>query len=191
MICFHSRGAILLEKFKPIKKYEGIYEVSNTGNVRTVEGKTTYTEHHGIRHWKQRVLKPKTDKDGYKRVSLWKDGKCKDFLVHRLVAETFKEKIPNKDIVNHLDGNPSNNNASNLEWTDYSGNLLHAYLNDLNQEAKSLVLYNPATKEIKFFYSENEASRFLNHSNGYVSDALNKGKTKFGSYKVYLPLGDK
>jgi len=61
---------ILLEQYKAIKNYEGIYEVSNKGNVRTVEGKITYTEHHGVRHWKQRVLKPKTDKAGYKRVSL-------------------------------------------------------------------------------------------------------------------------
>jgi len=180
---------ILLEQYKAIKNYEGIYEVSNKGNVRTVEGKITYTEHHGVRHWKQRVLKPKTDKAGYKRVSLWKNGKHKDYQVHRLVAETFIRKKSEMNIVNHLDGNPENNSVDNLEWTNYKGNLLHAYMNDLNQEAQSVVLFNKTTKDIKYFYSESEASKFLKHGKGYISDALNKGKTNFGDYKVYLPVG--
>ncbi|MGX7065961.1 gp58-like protein [Vagococcus fluvialis] len=74
------------EIWKPIQEFEDIYEVSNRGNIRTVEGKTTNSNLHGKRVWKQRVLKLKTDKNGYKRVSLWKNKKVHDFLVHRLVA---------------------------------------------------------------------------------------------------------
>lgn len=62
-------------EWKDVVGYEGIYEVSDTGEVRTKEGKTTYTERHGVRRWKQRTLKQKVSKDNTCRVSLWKGGK--------------------------------------------------------------------------------------------------------------------
>ena len=66
------------EIWKAIPNYEGIYEASSFGRIRTCEGKTTFTKRHGIRHWKQRILKPKgeTYATGY-RVSLWKNRKKK------------------------------------------------------------------------------------------------------------------
>lgn len=69
-----------METWKDVVGYEGIYEVSDAGKIRTKLGKTTHTEKHGIRTWKQRELKLKTDKLGYKRVSLFKDGKLS--LIH-------------------------------------------------------------------------------------------------------------
>jgi len=57
------------EAWKEITGYEGLYEISNLGRVRTAKDKTTYSEKHGKRTWKQRTLKQKTDKNGYKRVS--------------------------------------------------------------------------------------------------------------------------
>ena len=78
-----------MEEWKEIPGYEKLYEASTYGNIRTCEGKVTRTERHGERLWKQRVLKQKTDKGGYKRVSLWKDGRGKTHLVHRLVSSTF------------------------------------------------------------------------------------------------------
>ena len=77
------------EVWKDIPGYEDIYQASNYGRIRSSEGKTTYSRKHGVRHWKSRVLKLKVDNQFSKRVSLWKDGKQKDFLVHRLVAATF------------------------------------------------------------------------------------------------------
>jgi hypothetical protein len=95
--------------WKDVVAYVGIYEVSNNGQVRTKEGKTTYTKRHGIRNWKQRVLKQRSGKDNSCRVNLWKDGTEKTFLVHRLVAKSFIPKVIDKDFINHKDGNRLNN----------------------------------------------------------------------------------
>ncbi|HAK1315121.1 TPA: HNH endonuclease, partial [Listeria monocytogenes] len=98
-----------MEIWKDVPGYELIYQASNEGNIRTHEEKTTFSSKHGKRRWKQRILKQKQDKGGYKRVSLWKNGNSKDYLVHRIIALTFIPQIPNKTLINHKDCNPSNN----------------------------------------------------------------------------------
>lgn len=107
----------MIENWRNIEDYQG-YQVSDTGLVRTHD-KVSYTKFHGKRRWRDIILVQKTDKSGYKRVILWKDGKPKTFQVHRLVAQAF---IPNdnplNDCINHIDENPSNNNVNNLEWCD-------------------------------------------------------------------------
>lgn len=175
-----------MEVFKPIPEYKGIYEVSNKGTIKTDKDKTTYTKGVGVRHWKQRIMKLKTDKGGYKRVTLWKDGKSKDFLVHRLVAAAFIPNPKGYELINHRDGNPSNNNVSNLEWTDYYGNLMHAYNHDLNKEAQPIVLVNSKTKESHYFYSKAEASRFLKHNDAFISAKLKNNKNVVGDYKIFV-----
>lgn len=96
---------------KPIKGYEGRYFVTKDGLI--------YSNCSG------RTLKGRPLPNGYLRVNLVdKFGKCKDFLVHRLVCQAFK---PNgTGCVNHIDCNKSNNYPNNLEWCDYSGNMKHA-----------------------------------------------------------------
>ena len=84
------------EIWKDVVGYEGIYEVSSYGRIRTHKNKTTYTEKHGIRHWKQRYLKDKTPNGRDVRVTLWKNGECKYFLVHRLVAFAFIPVVKGK-----------------------------------------------------------------------------------------------
>lgn len=96
----------LSKVWKDVPGYEGIYQASNFGEIRTVEGKTTHSKRHGKRVWKSRVLKGRGDNliPG-RRVSLWKNGKPKDFLVARLVATTFLGVPPEGFTVNHKDGN--------------------------------------------------------------------------------------
>ncbi len=74
-----------------------------------------------------RFLKLETTRHGYKRVTLSHRGKTTRFLVHRLVAMLFIPNTENKPCVNHIDGNPSNNDVSNLEWCTYSENERHSY----------------------------------------------------------------
>jgi hypothetical protein len=95
------------EIFKSIEEYEGLYEISNLGRVKSLakNGK------------KEIIMKPKIDKDGYLQISLRKPRtKRKYYRIHRLVALTFIDNINQLPQVNHIDCNPSNNNVENLEW---------------------------------------------------------------------------
>lgn len=95
-----------METWKSVKCYEGLYEVSNTGKVRTLNYKHT---------GKVKELALGDNGTGYLRVCLYKEWKCKIFLVHRLVAEAFIGEIPKGLVVNHKDENKHNNNVENLE----------------------------------------------------------------------------
>lgn len=98
------------EVWKPVAGYEGLYEVSNFGNVRSL-----------FRYKKQ--LKPYENARGYKTVELAKDKTRKRVFVHRLVAAAFIENLNNLPQVNHIDENPRNNCADNLEWCSAKYNM--------------------------------------------------------------------
>lgn len=165
-----------------IPDYEGIYQASNLGRIRTAPNKTTYTELRGIRHWKSRILKYKgqTYETGF-RVSLWKDGKKKDWLVARLVAITFLGKpTGNKNTVNHIDGNRFNNKIENLEWLSLADNIRHAFDSGL-MPCSRIRLYNSNTDKI--FRSQTSASKFLGRNHGYIHNRLRNSrpiKNKYG-----------
>lgn len=102
-------GAItkMKEIWKDIKGYKGLYQVSNKGNVKSLNYNRTGEE---------KIKKPKVNRNGYLRVKLHRDGNCKTLLIHRLVLMTFNP-IDNMDKfeVNHKDENKQNNCLSNLE----------------------------------------------------------------------------
>lgn len=122
----------LKEVWKPIPDYEGYYEVSNTGKIRSVNHERK--AYHGSYVMKGRELKPSFGNSGYLQVGLSKLGKTKNFMIHRIVARVFivNDNPKCKIAVNHIDGNKVNNNADNLEWVSYSDNQKHAYANGLN-----------------------------------------------------------
>lgn len=162
-----------MEVWKDIPGYEGIYQASTFGRIRTVEGKTTFTTRHGVRHWKSRILKGRGDnpKTG-KRVSLWKDGKSKDWLVARLVAITFLGYPPEGFTVNHKDGNRLNNSLDNLEWLSLADNIRHAFDTGLHTTKAVELSRNGITIT---FESMAKCDKFLERPKGYTSNAIING----------------
>lgn len=122
----------LKEIWKQIEDYE--YEVSSFGRVKSID-KIIHSKNGKIQYRKGKIIKDFIDSSGYHYVDLYKNGKKKRMKVHRLVAFAFVENtnIEKYDIVNHIDGNKDNNKYNNLEWTDHSGNSIHATKTGLNQ----------------------------------------------------------
>lgn len=151
------------EEWRPIKGYEGLYEVSNMGRVKSL-----YTS-------QSIILKQSMSTNGYIKVNLSKDGTRNTKWVHRLVATAFIRNPNNYEVVNHKDCNKKNNTVDNLEWCTSSYNTKHAYLNGLiNMDAqrKSVILY----KRYGEYKSITEASEALGVSKCGLSHAIHKNR---------------
>ena len=109
------------EEWRDIKGFEGLYQVSNLGRVKSLNYRRT---------GKEGILKGKDNGKGYLFVQLYKEGKVEKPLVHRLVATAFLENPDNLPEVNHKDEKPENNCVDNLEWCS------HSYNNTYNDKAK-------------------------------------------------------
>jgi hypothetical protein len=107
---------------KNVVNFEGLYWVDSTGNVLTKNWRNT---------GKEAVLRPATDKKGYLRVALVKNGKLHTLKVHRIVASAFIYNPENKPQVNHKNGNKKDNSVQNLEWCTQKENAIHAVKNGL------------------------------------------------------------
>jgi hypothetical protein len=110
------------------------YSVSNTGYIRNdASGKT---------------LSPARSRQGYVRLNIWDKGKTRSVAVHRLIAETFLPNPEGKAIVNHIDGNPSNNRLENLEWATISENVTHAYATGLAKRGEDATVAKLTEKQV-------------------------------------------
>ena len=123
----------------PIDGFGGYYEVSNTGNVKSVSrimiGGTGGSTIHNL---PERIMKLTTNKKGYLQVCLHANKVQQTRLVHRLVAEAFVKNPKNKPYVNHIDCNKQNNCADNLEWVTNLENQQHANRNGLYQSKRRI-----------------------------------------------------
>jgi hypothetical protein len=161
-----------MEEWRDIVNFPG-YQVSDAGRVRS-HNKVTSSARFPVRHWKDRVLKPKINpKDRISRYSLWKDGKEYTVQAHRLVAEAF---IPGDTslTVNHKDGNRQNNTVDNLEWLSIGDNIRHAFITGLATNQKACRLVDESGRET-IFHSQAEASRYIGRSTGYINAKIMHG----------------
>lgn len=119
-----------MEIWKDIKHYEGLYQISNYGNVKSIKRKVK--NKNGFRIVKEKLLKPILNNKGYYVYGLRKNGKLKMLLLHRLIGEHFLNNKNNYPCINHKDGNKLNNSIDNLEWCTYEHNIKEAFKLGLN-----------------------------------------------------------
>lgn len=137
--------------FKIIPGYEGIYEINTDGIVRSLN-RTVAHKNNRVFKCKSRILTNKLPRrQRYYQVALYRSGKCKMHRTHRLLALTFIPRIPYKDVVNHIDGNPLNNQLQNLEWVTQGENNYHA--KKITRNGAVICL-----KTIKRLYEENKTT---------------------------------
>lgn len=122
-----------MEIWKDIKGYEGLYQISDLGNVKSLPRTRISKIQKNPTKIKEKILKLCIRSKNYKYYvcNLSKNGKGKNYTVHRLVAETFIENFENKTQVNHKDGNRLNNKVDNLEWVTPKENTIHAWKNGI------------------------------------------------------------
>ncbi len=150
------------EVWKDIEGYEGLYQISNLGNVKSLKNNI--------------ILKPLINK-GYSKCHLYKDGKLKLKRIHRLVAETFIPNNNNYPCVNHKDGNKQNNIVDNLEWCTRSYNDKEAYrlglrkYNKADSKPKKVNQYDLNGNFIKTWKSAKEIKEELNIPTRSISAA--------------------
>lgn len=156
-------GSFMNERWRAIKGYEGYYEISDYGRVRSLDRyiKCTY-----ITKLKGKICSQNykyQQKGNYCRVALCQNGKVKHILVHRLVAQTFIPNPNNYKQINHKNGIKDDNRVCNLEWCTSSENIKHAYKNNLMIGLKGEK--NPQCKlsnnDIKQIRTSNESNKFL------------------------------
>lgn len=181
-----------MEEWKDIKGYEGLYQVSNMGRVRSVDRYINY-KNVGVSLRKGRILKPKTDKYDYLIVNLSYNGKIKTHKVHRLVAEAFIPNPDNLSQVNHKSEVKTENFVENLEWCSVAYNNTygtklerqsisfkngehHRYYGK-NPNAKPVIQYDKDGNIIKEFDCLKSAAEYYNISCQVIRLNIT-GKTK-------------
>lgn len=165
-----------MEVWKDISEYEGLYQVSDKGKVKSLNYKQSK---------KENILTPVKDKTGYYVVSLSKKGVVKRAFIHRLVGETFLDNSNNYPCINHIDGNKLNNDVSNLEFCTYGHNNKEAYRIGLNHprvKPKKVNQYDLEGNFIKTWDGEATAGRSLNINQRNISSCCRGLRNNAGGY---------
>ena len=149
------------EIWKDISGYEGLYTISNLGNVRS--------------YYTNKILKQEVVRSGYKAVYLHKDGNRSHKYIHILVAETFLPNPQNLPIINHKDENPANNSVDNLEWCTYKYNNMYndAHIKRAIKQSKQVFQYDSNGVLVNIHISVREAGRYINASSSNIASCCN------------------
>ena len=167
----------MVEIWKDIPGYEGLYQVSNLGRVKSLLYATRCSQVQ-----REKILKV-SEHNGYLYVTLHKSKKQKTLRVHRLVASAFITNNTGKPCVNHINGNKKDNRLENLEWCTHKENSIHAWETGLqnrvhkknNAKSKCVIQYSAGFQFIQTFPSVREASRQTRIHSGAISRAAKTG----------------
>ena len=152
-----------MDLWKPIKNYEGLYEVSDLGRVRRVGGFVNSAIRFNDKVWRKgHLIKQNAKRNGYLTVDLSNENTVKTISVHRIVAEAFLEKIDGKEVVNHKNCNKHDNRAENLEWCTAEENREHAKANGCYRANNCKAVRCKQTN--KTFESSYKAAEWLNET---------------------------
>lgn len=170
--------------WKPVIGYEGLYEVSNSGEIKSIfYGKNP------------KILKKSKTTTGYYKIELSKNKKRKSFKVHRLVAIAFIPNMENKPNINHIDGNPLNNNIDNLEWCTQKENVIHAveiglksktYISKNELRRLYLVEKKPVRKLEEIYSVSNTVICDRLKEYGIETRSISQSKIKYGLTKKFI-----
>lgn len=167
----------MTEEWKPIPGYEGLYDASNLGRIRSHPGRKLYyrTEYTNHELEPKILVAHKSKKRGDLFIGLTKYGKSKSFVLARLIASAW-HGVPEEGMtVNHINGNIFDNRAENLEWCTRSENVKHAYRTGLRKNVVPTILVAPDGTEHKF-YCLAEANRFLGKSGNNIRSRIERGE---------------
>ena len=163
-----------------IKGYEGLYKISNRGDVISL------SKISGFLKLRERIMTPTVKANKYLDVKVIKNKISKHFYVHRLVAEHFIPNPNNLPQVNHKDNNPANNNVDNLEWCDNSYNIRYSDIPNKLKELRGdkLEITNIETKEIIIAKSKREAADIINGTDTGIIYAIKNNSIYKNKYKI-------
>ena len=166
------------EEWRDIKDYEGKYQVSNLGRVKSLN-------YH--RDNREQILNTNSDRYGYLKVILYKNGKGKSYTIHKLVAEAFIPNPNNYPIINHKDENKQNNRVDNLEWCTYQYN--NTYGTRLERASKKISGAKSSTaRKVECittgiqFKTIKEASKYYKISNTHIGQCCKGERKSAGKY---------
>lgn len=165
------------EYWKDIEGYEGLYQISTLGKVKS------------LKYNKEKILKPGKDTNGYLMVVLCKNGKQKECSVHRLVAQTFIHN-PNSEHytqVNHIDENKTNNTIENLEWctSKYNSNYGSRIERISKSKSKPVIGINKINGYIVEYQSATEVERCLGISQKNITTCCKGKRNSAGGYRWF------
>lgn len=171
----------MIEEWRDIEGYEGLYQVSSHGRVKSLP--RAVDNGYNVRHIKEKMIATTISKSGYVNVTLSKDGKITRFRLHRLVATAFIQNVNGLFEVNHKDENKQNNHVANLEWCDRFYNCNHGTRNERigKNFSKAVAQYSLDGVLLNTYPSASDAERYLGVHGGHVSSCCcGKRETAYG-----------